>query len=334
MGLRIRRRLPPSPPSQVFTVKLPEVFSLRENFEESLAAINTIRRIVINERQRVFIDFSTVDKIGVSCALALSAEIYRCKYIRPGRGPRIINGNYPKNEEVYKKLYYMNFYRIFGIGEPVGYDDPKDDGGNYHFMMQAFSKVDAARIAEFRDACLAAFGKLDDKARKRMQGAISEALLNSFNHAFSEMGDYAVAGRHAWLAGYVNLERQEMAVMVFDQGAGIPRTLPSNLAEILVSVLPGIDLTTDSAKIHAATQLGRTSTGTQGRGKGFRSMKAFVDACEDAELQVFSNSGRYVYRANDDRTFADYSQSIGGTLILLRARHTKPVFDLRGGEDG
>ena len=142
----------------------------------------------------------------------------------------------------------MNFYRIFGIDEPQQFDDPKDKSGTYYLMMQSFARIEPERIVEFRDACVLAFGELEDRARKRMQGAISEALLNCFNHAFSQDADFQVYGRRAWLAGHVNPERREMAVMIFDQGAGIPRALTSTLAEIILSVVPGIEITSDSGR--------------------------------------------------------------------------------------
>lgn len=326
-GVRRKRRVEaPALPVAVSRVVLPKVFSLRENFSESMATINLIREVVINRRGRVFIDFHEVERIGVSSAMVLTAEMFRCKYLRPGRGQQVLNGNYPQNETVYRTLYFLNFFRIFKIGEPVSFDNPKDEGGTYQLMIQAFVRVEADLIAEFRDACVSTFGALDSKARKRMQGAISEALLNSFNHAFSEEADFARFGRRAWLTGYVNPDRQEMSIMIMDQGAGIPRTLGQTKLEALRNAIPLISFDSDSKRIHAATQLGRTSTGQQGRGKGFKSMKAFVDACEEAELQVFSNFGRYAYSKAGETISPDSDQSLGGTLVILRARHTGSEF--------
>lgn len=116
--------------------------------------------------------------------------------------------------------------------------------------------------------------------------------------------------------------------MIYDQGVGIPRTLPSNLREALLTLIPTLDFNSDSQKILAATQIGRTATLEPGRGKGFSTMKAFVDACEDAELQVFSNCGRYTYSGGADSALDDFGESIGGTLVILRARHTQEEFNL------
>ena len=328
-GLRTKRRHHgPATSNIVRRIILPSVFSLRRNYKESMGCINKIRDVVINDRERVFIDFQAIKDIGISAAVVLSAEMLRCKFMRPGRGLRILNGNYPSNEDVYRTLFFLNFFRLFEIGEPVSFDDPMDDLGNYQLMMQTFGRVEADKIAEFRDACVSTFGSLDDRARRRMQGAISEALLNSFNHAFSQAADFATSGRRAWLTGYVNPGRQEMSIMIFDQGAGIPRTLGSTKIEALKAAIPILSLDSDSQRIRAATQLGRTSTREAGRGKGFKSMKAFVDACEDAELQVFSNCGSYTYSSSGENIGSDYPESMGGTLVILKARHTASEFKM------
>ena len=222
----------------------------------------------------------------------------------------------------------MNFFRIFDIGEPFSIDTLKDDIGNYNFIMHSFIRVEADVIANFRDLIVSAFDGLDSKAKRRMQGAINEALLNAFNHAFSREADFKTQGKRAWLCGYVNPEKSEVAFMIFDQGAGIPRTLTPTKMERLMSAIPKLDLTSDGSKIDAATQLGRTATMQDGRGKGFKSMKAFVEACEDADLQVFSNHGRYKFDKSGSQVFDDAEISLGGTLVMMRARHTTSEFNI------
>ena len=51
-------------------------------------------------------------------------------------------------------------------------------------------------------------------------------------------------------------------------------------------------------------------------------MRDFVDACEDAELHVYSNKGKYQYSNGKEEKGKDAKQSLGGTLVTLRLCHT------------
>jgi hypothetical protein len=111
--------------------------------------------------------------------------------------------------------------------------------------------------------------------------------------------------------------------MVFDQGAGIPATLDRTMLEAIRQLgFIGSNVNSDGAMIQAATKIGRTSTGQSGRGKGFETMRRFIDSCEDGELRIFSNHGGYLYTKASETIFDDVSGSLGGTLVLWRIRHS------------
>ncbi len=248
--------------------------------------------------------------------MILCAEIQRCKHLRPGRGFHTINGNYPHVNEVYKVLYDLNFYRIIGVPED-GHPPQTEGNQQVRLKMASFVKADAERIAQFKEIFTIPFSELSSKARKRMQGSIIEAIINSLEHAFSSDPKYPQFGRRAWLSGYINERDSEIAMVIFDQGVGIPETLPRTMTEKAKEFF-GLS---DSALICAASALGRTATHQSGRGKGFKTMKDFIDICDDAELRVFSNRGQFRYQGHKDQTGTDSVGSIGGTLVMLRIRH-------------
>jgi hypothetical protein len=125
-----------------------------------------------------------------------------------------------------------------------------------------------------------------------------------------------------------------VSIMLFDQGVGIPNTIDlealervRGLSDLFSRILgggPG-----DGALIWAATELHRTSTGQSGRGRGFRDMKRFTEACGDGSLRVLSNSGEYVYSCNPGRdpseSARDFRYSIEGSLLEWRFRTPETV---------
>jgi hypothetical protein len=129
-----------------------------------------------------------------------------------------------------------------------------------------------------------------------------------------------VLPRRWWLAGHLDKSNKEMMIMILDQGIGIPNHLEPTLFEKVAALLERRWSPSDGAMIQAATELYRTSTLQGGRGKGFRDMKRFIDACDDGELRVLSNRGSYSYTKVTEK-FDDHTTSIGGTLIEWRVRN-------------
>ncbi len=267
----------------------------------------------------IFLHFSKCRKIGSSAALILAAEIFRCRYLRRFRNKKSVHGEYPNDPEVLSLLLKLGFFESIEVGAPNA--QIVEDLDRY-VKIQSFTRVDAALAYKVSTSLMSAFPHLGRDSQKKMQGAIVEALGNAFEHAFDKKPPFPVLGSRAWVGAIVKPNGKQFTLMVFDQGAGIPATLEPNILERLQSL--GFMRSGgghDSVRIEAATHLRRTSTRQQGRGKGFETMKRFVDSCDDGELRVFSNKGCYLYRPGGDTTFDDTMQTLGGTLVLWRIRH-------------
>jgi hypothetical protein len=239
--------------------------------------------------------------------------------VRLGRNIKTVNGTYPPSAGAKKILSDIGFFKALKLRDPLEQKD-LDEVRSLHIGLQSFVKTNAAEILRFKDTFIAAFPHFTNQEKQRMQAAIVEAILNCFEHAFGARGDFTTLGRRAWLSGYVNTEKNEFMMMVFDHGAGIPRTLKANFADFLTSLARGNVTPSESQIVRAATQLYRTSTDQPGRGRGFQSMKAFIDLCEDGELRVLSNRGVYIYAHSGERTLPDQAESLGGTLVQWRIR--------------
>lgn len=305
---------------------LPETLSFRENFAETSATIDVIRAKALNENTPVFIHFDRVRLLEPAAALVLVAEVYRCQKLRVFRSGRFISGNYPVDAAVHEQLRGMGFFKLLGIAENVSQLTENGNIGQPIFLkFVTGTRVENEFIDRFVSVVENHIVQLSEIARARLVGAIIEAMGNTLDHANKAITQYQSMQQRWWLSASVNVEQHEVAILLFDQGVGIPRTLDANAYEKINAALVNLfnirisANPTDGSKIRAATELHRSGTGQPGRGKGFRTMKTFVDACNDGELRVLSNRGCYHYMPQSEM-HDDESTSIGGTLIEWRFR--------------
>ncbi|WP_292959711.1 ATP-binding protein [Novosphingobium sp. UBA1939] len=304
-------------------IVLPEVFSFRENHLETTAALQAMRQFALVERRPILLHFSKISRIDPSAALVLVAEIFRIRNLRTHRA---VAGTYPKHRIIYDLLSDMGFFELLDIQEVFGRPKPDTTGERSVFLrFHSGNKVDSQTVDRFVGIVEKHILPMNAVARGKLVAAIIEAMNNTLDHAHPETVDGQTMPHRWWMSSEISLTRNEVTILFFDQGVGIPHTLsPDRYDRIRALVTRLSPFPTDGEMIMAATELYRTSTGQSGRGRGFRNMKQFVDTCSDGELQVLSNRGRYVYMPGTD-TYGDESLSIGGTVIEWRFRHSGSV---------
>jgi hypothetical protein len=238
----------------------------------------------------------------------------------------MVSGNYPLAKEVFLQLREMNFFKLMQVDalDEQMPDEREREGRPYLLPFFSFRQVEPEVAAQIVDLVDATSVTMTAVAKRRMTGALKEAMGNAVEHAYIETGPYQVLSDRYWVAGYVNPTDQEMMLMLFDQGVGIPETLGPTRFERIKAVLSLNWTPSDGNMIAAATELHRTSTEEPGRGRGFRDMKNFIDLCDDGELRILSNRGRYIY-SKTGQDVTDEALSIGGTLIEWRVRHGQTV---------
>lgn len=74
---RQRARLP---------IMLPEIFSLRENFEETVRSVALLRDAALRHHTPIQLYFDRIEKLEPAAALFLVSEVYRCGQLRKWRG--------------------------------------------------------------------------------------------------------------------------------------------------------------------------------------------------------------------------------------------------------
>ena len=266
--------------------------------------------------------FDHVEELEPAATLLLSAEIRRCKEFRVHVGNVLINGTYPADRNLVLQLREMGFYKMIGVPDRPDIEDDRDEADRPRYLrFFTFDVVQAEAAALLTDLISAGAFAMDDQTKRRMTGALKEAMGNAVEHAYPAPGDLPAERGRWYCTAYINPAAGEMMVGLLDHGVGVPETLDPTVLERVRAAIHRWSWTPgDGHMIAAATEIYRTSTGQKGRGRGFRDMKRFIDECDDGELRVLSNRGSYRYMKGDEH-IGDEDHSIGGTLIEWRVRH-------------
>ena len=144
-------------------------------------------------------------------------------------------------------------------------------------------------------------------------------MTNVVHHAYPDGADYLypTIENQWWMSGSVNHNKDCLTAIFFDQGVGIPATLPATYAiEKISEFLANLGLMdTDAARIKAAINLGRTSTDRPNRGRGLLNIRQFIAQSERGKLRILSGKGEYIFNSDGTEELKTHKQSIGGTLI-------------------
>ena len=320
----VRNLVPFDPKLERAQIIMPKVFSLTTNYAETMGVIRDMRVAALAERRSIMLHFTTLEAIEPAAGLVLVAEIDR---LRSLRGHSSVTGTYPTNHAIYNLLCEMGFFSLLKIVEiarrPTISDD---DDGTVFLRFMSDNRVPAEEVDRFVSIIEKHIVSLNTLARERLVAAIIEAMANTLDHAHPAPVHLETMRNRWWMSSRVSLTENEVTIVLFDQGVGIPSTLDPTAYESIRAVLSSLTKLrlsaqpTDGEMILAATEYHRSGTGSDGRGRGFADMKRFVDICADGELRVLSNRGSYHYVSGKDG-YQNAEISLGGTLIEWRFRH-------------
>jgi hypothetical protein len=319
-----RNKVPIDPRLDRAQIIMPKAFSLTTNYDETINVISKMRSHCLQDRRPVMLHFTTVEVIEPAAALVLVAEIDR---LRSLRGHAAVTGTYPNNHAIYELLCDMGFYSLLKVVEIVQRPRANDDPSQPVFLrFLSENRVPAEQVDRFVGIIEKHIFSLNHLARERLVAAIIEAMANTLDHSHPFPSAGETMRNRWWLTSRINVAANEVTIVIFDQGVGIPKTLGATAYESIRAALANASkfrLTaqpSDGEMILAATEYHRSGTGAKGRGRGFADMKRFVDVCTDGELRVLSNKGSYHYVSGAEG-YDNARTSLGGTLIEWRFRH-------------
>jgi len=296
---------------EAYEVTLPARLDFDENYEASVSHLTALRHA---SRQRLRIKslrFHDLKSISPAAALVLASEVDRWNQCVGGRLKAQTDS---WSEPIKRLLFQMGYFELLGLAVP---SDITAEGSTtfLKFLHGETGKDDPGKLSkQLREGIEVMVGQ--QIHRQELFDGLSEAITNVSHHAYP-MGHLVGGKKQWWLSASFDSDNRNLRVMFYDQGIGIPNTLPTS--HFWESIKQYFHRWKDSQKIEAAMVYGRTSTTKPQHGKGLQSLQEFAKAYENGQLSIYSRFGLYrMVHSSDDRVIVrqqDHKRSAGGTLI-------------------
>lgn len=322
----VRRLMPPVvwdydtyPTYGAFTP--PTDFSFERNYEATLAFILDFRRYFFEtrlyrfpdgQRRRLYADFAHISRIDAGAGLVLAAEIDRFVKSRPKQRHEVHDHLW--HEDVFGFFSEAGLFDLLHIDPRSVHSQPSVRSDRKTLRLRSGLTKSGAIARDIRDQVESLSGK-SIAARPHAYTAIAEALAN-VGHAYpSWFRSWPwKPSRRWWTLGFWDASRNIVGLQLYDQGAGIPATLPRQLYwPRLMSFLD--QERRASGLIKAGLDYGRTSTGQPGRGKGLAEMADWIETSGSGFLRILSGDGEVTYRPGGKVDRRDFDAPFCGTLI-------------------
>lgn len=301
----------------------PEIMDLSTHYDQTIEFINSIRRN-LKPDTTLDIRFKRLSYICSSSALLLAAEVYRWMRIK-GVTPKV-HSKVRWNANVRRLLTEMGLFKLIKARRAPTIDEADETAMRFiHFRTGNRPTGEDARDLADAIRALAGGDKLAPGTtdRQALYRGLSEAMVNVAHHAYDEHedpGDFPTIEGQWWMSASFHGETRRMTVSFFDQGVGIPATLPKTHKESLAAILAYLRRTgTDPEMISAAMEIGRTQTNEPNRGKGLKDIRRFTELAPSGKLTIYSRKGKLTYSSEAGEELQNLPTPIGGTLIHWEA---------------
>jgi len=295
------------------TVILPAVLDFDENYERTASHFAVLREAIQDNKRIRRIDFGGIQSISPSAALVLASEVDRWNQQVGGRLKADVSS---WKDDIKRLLCQMGYFELLHLDKPIEAWPAK----NTTFLPFKRGQANSENSGQLAKQLRMEIETIVEQRIKRhfLFEGLSEAMTNVGQHAYRDEIDNS--RKQWWLSASYDEDEQKLCVTFYDQGDGIPKTLPrSGFFETVKDVF---NTWTDSQKIEAATQIGRSGSGLKERGKGLQNLVEFAKVHSVGKLTIYSLHGMYVQSYKNDgkkvmQTAArkDFDNSIGGTLI-------------------
>lgn len=310
---------------------LPKVMNFSSAYEETSLHLLAIRKLAKrqgtspNAYKLETVRFENLERISTSAALVLTAELSKWDdHIRRNLRPMTENWN----EEIYHRLHDLGFFDLFRK-KPGSQPPAKERTSKISLVKYIKGKCgDNAKAVELKNKIIEIVGEEITKWTFLYCG-LSEAITNVSHHAYPPTKNYSESEKNWYLSASYNTETHELKVVFYDQGIGIPQSLPASKVwekalEFLSRFAP-IAGKKDEALLRAAVELDRTSTEQTDRGKGLQDLLEFIKQRKMGYLSILSMKGLYKFSIENNKTSIkteSFSNPIHGTLIIWKVTLT------------
>lgn len=299
---------------QKLIINLPSNLDFEENYEKTASHFAVLRRAVMLRKHIKSLDFSRLNRISPSAALVLASEVDQWNQKVKGK----LKANLPSwNENVKRLLCEMGYFELLNLETPRS-EWTKGNTTFFNFKRgQASKDHDNGQLAkELRIEIEKIVGHRIKKTV--LFKGLSEAITNVVQHAYLHSSE--PNQKRWWISGSFSKDEEKLCVTFYDQGIGIPETLPTS--KIFEQIADFLYSWPDSRKIQAAMEAGRTSSGLEERGKGLQDLIEFAKTHRKGSLSIYSLKGMFKQEfsiadgeSGPKLVRRDFANSIGGTLI-------------------
>ncbi len=207
----------------------------------------------------------------------------------------------------------MGFFELLRVENPIG--EANNNTDTRYVQFRTGRLVEGEAIEKLRkDDLEPVVGEVPSK--RHLYAAVTEAMTNVVHHAY---GDQKILPNW-WLSASYNVTDGEVVIMLFDQGVGIPETLPRKFSE----QIRGIARTNHAQIIKAAHELSRSSSEQKNRGNGLGTdVREYLNKLNcRGSYRVTSLQGRYIFEkqvnGETDERLENHKRALDGTLIEWR----------------
>lgn len=275
--------------------------------------------------RKVVLDFSESEVLAPEAAVALVAEIQRCRAFCDRRV--VITGTYPHKQGIAALLCDMGFFSALGVAEP---SRPSS------YTPRTYVKVSRknANLPEFADELLLCFEEVfdfDPRDRKRLYMALLESMDNVFEHAYPPGSQAPHFLREWWLCGYADKDQETISFTFYDQGAGIPSTIRERQALRIRNILTW----TDGRWIQRAVEKGVSRHKSKRRGHGLQRLREFIEELDvQGSLTVAANRGITTFSPDGNVDVGALSEELNGTIVVWQLRGIRVTVPARSSGEG
>lgn len=300
----------------------PKTFSLYTNFGETLAFLMDLREvttfaktlIVRGRHVPVYANFAAIESIDAAGGLVLAAEIDRWTRIDQKRLNAHDDLWRPQIRDFFHDAGLFTLLNINPKTDPAAPTGPRQFALKYQTGTMVIGESADSVRTRLEELCGRSIGP-----RTRVYDAISEAMTNVAHHAYPKDSKSWpwVPIKRWWLGGSWSPDTNTVTVQMYDQGVGIPRTLPrSQHWSDVLPIVGRIDRErTEAGMIEAAMEYGRTSTGAKGRGKGLAQMTDWIRETGSGSLRIMSGRGFVTYLPGRSPIRQNLPAEFRGTLV-------------------
>jgi len=296
-------------------VKAPPVIDMHASQDRGPTAkfLANLRAQTRRDGIGMIVDLSGVTVLRPLGAVLLLAELDRAYAGQPASSIRLVQCRDPVIHAV------MCQVGIYVTDEGPLAESDREDVKHWRFATGVATEgVKGGTILEGYE------GRLAEGLTSDLYAGIVEAMTNTVHHAYPDLGGSELRrfiGKRWWA---ISQERDgQLSIAICDLGIGIPRSLPRSASfssGAVRAVWRGLGLdASDVSAIKVAVELGRTSTGKKGRGRGLSEIVAAANLSTEGRVLISSNKG--VFTSFDGQTHAyNHSHSVRGTLIYWTVR--------------